>query len=91
MSVNILEKIQQNLGYPKIQNINPNTQLPAIELGRTSTTTMRMDLGGGAFRCAKLTINKTASFRQIIAQGYAKCDDPNGSVERAVVNTTITN
>ena len=70
---------------------NPNTQLPAIELGRTSTTTMRMDLGGGAFRCAKLTINKTASFRQIIAQGYAKCDDPNGSVERAVVNTTITN
>ena len=26
MSVNILEKIQQNLGYPKIQNIDPNTQ-----------------------------------------------------------------
>lgn len=26
MSINILEKIQQNLGYPKIQNIDPNTQ-----------------------------------------------------------------
>lgn len=26
MSVNILEKIQQNLGYPKIQNIDPTTQ-----------------------------------------------------------------
>lgn len=26
MTVNILEKIQQNLGYPKIQNIDPTTQ-----------------------------------------------------------------
>jgi hypothetical protein len=26
MSVNILEKIQQNLGYPKIQSIDPTTQ-----------------------------------------------------------------
>lgn len=67
---------------------DPGTGLPAIEQGRTSTSTLRMDLGDGTYRCAKITVNKTASFRQIIAQGYAKCDDPNGSVERAVVNTT---
>ena len=29
MSINILEKIQENTGYPKIQNIDPNTQLVA--------------------------------------------------------------
>jgi hypothetical protein len=59
------------------------------EGGVVSVYNMRMPLGGGAFRCAKVTINKTPSFRQIVAQGYAKCDDPNGSVERAVVNTTV--
>jgi hypothetical protein len=67
------------------------------ESGKTSTFTMRMDLGDGTARCAKVTVNKTQSFRQIISQGYAKtvsgtasCATPNGSVERAVVNTTLT-
>ena len=69
---------------------------PAVEYGISSMFTMRMDLGvdpasiSGAhlFRCAKVTVNKTPSFRQIIAQGYATCDNLNTSVERAVVNTT---
>ena len=61
-----------------------------IEYGVTSIYTMRMPLGNGEFRCAKVTINKTPSFRQIIAQGYAKCNESAGSVERAVVNTTVT-
>jgi hypothetical protein len=59
---------------------------------------MRMDLGlapgtttGHLYRCAKVTVNKTPSFRQIISQGYAQCDNPNGTVERAVVNTTASN
>jgi hypothetical protein len=60
-----------------------------LEKGVTSVYNMRMPLGSGEFRCAKVTVNKTQTFRQVIAQGYAKCDDPNGSVERAVVNTTI--
>ncbi len=60
-----------------------------IEQGRTSSFNMKMDLGDGTSRCAKVTVNKTASYRQIIAQGYALCDRPDGSVERAVVNTTI--
>lgn len=60
-----------------------------VEYGITSIYMMRMPLTGGASRCAKVTINKTPSFRQIIAQGYALCDSPNGSVERAVVNTTV--
>lgn len=68
--------------------IDPNTLLPATETGRTSTTNMRMDLGNGKYRCAKVTVNKTASYRQIIVQGYAECDNPNGSIERAVVNVT---
>ena len=59
------------------------------ELGKSSSFTMRMDTGGGNFRCAKVTVNKTQSFRQIVAQGYAECGNPNGSVERAVVNTVV--
>jgi hypothetical protein len=58
------------------------------EGGVTSIYNMKIPLEDGTFRCAKVTINKTPSFRQIISQGYAKCNDPNGSVERAVVNTT---
>jgi hypothetical protein len=61
-----------------------------LEEGVSSTFNMRMPIGGGEFRCAKVTVNKTYSFRQIIAQGYARCDDPYGSVERALVNTTVT-
>ena len=78
--------------------INPNTNLDAIELGVTSIYKMKMDLGpdpnipaNRLYRCAKVTINKSQSFRQIIAQGYAECDNPNGSIERAVVNTTNSN
>lgn len=73
---------------------------PAIEYGLTSTYKMKMDLGldplditntRHLYRCAKVTVNKTQSWRQIISQGYAECDKPNGTVERAVVNTTTTN
>lgn len=61
-----------------------------LETGKTSTFNMSMPIGDGTFRCAKVTVNKTPSFRQIIAQGYAQCDSALGSVERAVVNTTVT-
>lgn len=60
-----------------------------LEEGITITYNVRMPLADGTYRCAKVTVNKTPSFRQIISQGYAQCDNPNGSVERAVVNTTI--
>lgn len=65
------------------------SQNNGIEEGKTSIYNMRMDLGAGDIRCAKVTINKTQSFRQIIAQGYAQCNSQVGGVERAVVNTTI--
>ena len=77
---------------------NPVTLLPDVELGQTSTYNMRMDLGLDPnditgilhlYRCAKVTVNKTPSFRQIIAQGYSTCNGSGKSVERAVVNTTI--
>lgn len=60
------------------------------ETGKTSTFHMSMPIGDGTFRCAKVTVNKTPSFRQVIAQGYASCDSFTGAVERAVVNTTVT-
>ena len=78
--------------------ISPVTGLPEIEYGQTSTYTMHMDLGIDPadalgvihlYRCAKVTVNKTPSFRQIVAQGYSSCDGTNNAVERAVVNTTI--
>lgn len=62
------------------------------ESGRTSRFKMKFDMGDGTSRCAKVTINKTPSYRQIIAQGYALCNNYSNitnSVERAVVNTTI--
>ena len=65
------------------------SQTNGVEEGKTSVYNMRMDLGTGDMRCAKVTINKTQSFRQIIAQGYAQCNSQVGGVERAVVNTTI--
>jgi hypothetical protein len=78
--------------------ISPVTGLPEIEYGQTSTYNMHMDLGVDPaditgvthlYRCAKVTVNKTASFRQIVAQGYSNCNGTNNAVERAVVNTTI--
>lgn len=67
-----------------------------VEYGQTSTFKMHMDLGLDpvtnirSYRCAKVTVNKTPSFRQIIAQGYSSCDNQSNAIERAVVNTTIT-
>jgi hypothetical protein len=78
--------------------ISPVSGLPEVEYGQTSTYNMHMDLGldpsdltgvRHLYRCAKVTVNKTASFRQIIAQGYSTCDGTANAVERAVVNTTI--
>jgi hypothetical protein len=69
-----------------------------IEQGKTVSFKMKMDLGidpndpmllKHLYRCATVTVNKTPSFRQIIAQGYSSCDTLNGGVERAVVNTTV--
>lgn len=58
------------------------------ETGVTSNFNMKMDVGGGEYRCAKVTVSKTATYRQIVAQGYSRCDRPDGSVERAVINET---
>ena len=61
-----------------------------IEYGRTSSFNMKMQVSPTEYRCAKVTINKTPSYRQIIAQGYAICGKPSGSIERAIVSTTVT-
>jgi hypothetical protein len=64
--------------------------LPATsEHGRTSTFRMKMPLGDGTFRCAKVTVNKTPTYRQIISQGYSDCSNSASAVERAVVDTTV--
>lgn len=77
---------------------NPQTGVAEVENGQTSTFSMRMDLGidpndtfgvKHLYRCARITVNKTQSFRQIIAQGYSLCDGQSNAVERAIVNTTI--
>ena len=79
---------------------NPLTSLPDVEYGVTSSYNMQMDLGldpsditgiRHLYRCAKVTINKTQSFRQVIAQGYSSCNGTGDTVERAVINTTVAN
>jgi hypothetical protein len=77
---------------------NPLTGLQDKEYGVSSSYKMQMDLGidpadvSGVrhlYRCAKVTVNKTPSFRQIIAQGYSSCNGTGNAIERAVVNTTV--
>lgn len=59
------------------------------ENGRTSVFSMRMDLGGGATRCARIIVNKTATYRQIISRGFSNCGVTGlQTVERAVISTT---
>ncbi|TXG99853.1 MAG: hypothetical protein E6P95_04305 [Candidatus Moraniibacteriota bacterium] len=61
------------------------------ESGYASSFSMRMNLGDGTFRCAKVTVKKTSTYRQIISQGYAACSDVmSRPLERAIVNTTDT-
>ncbi|MFA6608426.1 MAG: hypothetical protein WCT07_00760 [Candidatus Paceibacterota bacterium] len=59
------------------------------ENGQKSTFSMRMDLGGGSFRCANVLVYKTSTYRQIISRGFSSCGDSAArSIERAVVSTT---
>lgn len=59
------------------------------ENGYTSSYSMKMNLGDGNYRCADITINKTANYRQIISRGFAICTESwRQPIERAVVNTT---
>ncbi len=82
---------------PYIYNFyNPQLLAPDTEQGVSVSYNMKMDLGldplditRRLYRCAKVTVNKTPSFRQIVAQGYSNCNGTGNSVERAVVNTTI--
>ncbi len=53
-----------------------------------STYSMRMDLGDGTYRCAKVKVSKTNKYRQIIARGFTSCDAGAHPIERAIVNTT---
>lgn len=59
------------------------------EEGKTSNFLMKMKIADNDYRCARITLNKTASYKQIISQGYSRCDRPNGSIERAVVYITV--
>ena len=61
----------------------------SIESGKTTTFNLRMDLGDGTYRCARVVVNKTATFRQIISRGYNTCTtNSKVFIERAVINTT---
>lgn len=69
--------------------LNATNSQPEIEEGKSVSYFMKMPIDATTYRCAKVTVNKTPSFRQIISQGYANCDSNGGAVERAVVNETI--
>jgi hypothetical protein len=57
--------------------------------GRTTTFKMKMDLGGGDYRCATVVINKSATYRQIISRGFAFCNSTlQYPIERAIVSTS---
>lgn len=73
----------------KTQAYSRTNSFGQSENGRTSLFTMYISLGDGTTRCAKVTVNKTSTYRQIISQGYTTCPGGVGSpIERAVVNET---
>lgn len=54
-----------------------------------SSYTMVMDAGDGKTSCAKVTVNKTATWRQIISRGFNTCNFGGSNVlERAIVSTS---
>ncbi len=59
------------------------------ELGVSSSFMLRIKINDDTYRCAKVTFNKTATYKQIIAQGYPRCDRQVGSIERAVIYSTV--
>ena len=59
------------------------------EAGKTSTFNVKIPLTNGEFRCAKVILNKSPSFGQIVASGYSTCDTASASrVERVIVSST---
>ena len=56
--------------------------------GVASTFFLKMDLGNSTYRCAKVTVNKTDTFRQIISRGYNTCDMTSTRLlERAIISS----
>lgn len=56
---------------------------------KITTYTMKMDAGNGLTSCAKVIVNKTNTWRQIIARGFNTCNFGSKNVlERAVVSTS---
>lgn len=70
---------------PKTFNVGGSNQN-----GMSTTFNMKMDLGGGEYRCATVSVNKTPSYRQIIARGFAHCGNLSAyPIERAVISTSV--
>ncbi len=60
-----------------------------VESGKKSTFKLKMDLGDTTYRCASVVVNKTATYRQIIARGFSSCNlSGNQVTERAIINTS---
>ncbi len=73
---------------PTSYSVTPFTHLTPND-GMQTSFSMRMDLGDGTFRCATVTIYKTAKFRQFISRGFASCNSTGAyPIERAIVSTT---
>lgn len=75
------------LPEPFVRTLSDGT----TESGLSSSYDMYMDLNDGTYRCAHVIVNKTATYRQIIASGYAGCSGSAYSIERALISSTEIN
>lgn len=65
------------------------TSSGTTENTKLSTFYMTIDAGDGKQRCARVSVNKSGTWRQIIAQGFNTCNlSSNSLIERAVVSTS---
>lgn len=87
-SINNIKCATASIFNPAVSGFSVSSFTYNAEVGRTSTFSMRMNLGDGTYRCATVVVNKTPSYRQIISRGFASCGTVfSYPIERAVVST----
>jgi Tfp pilus assembly protein PilX len=61
----------------------------SVQHGKKSTFNLTFPLSNGDFRCAKVIMNRTSNYRQIIASGYSTCDTTSDKrLERVIVSNS---
>jgi hypothetical protein len=88
-SVSLFDSTQSNFTTTTTDRTGALLQDPNGNQTVISSFTMTMDTGEGTITCAKVTVEKSISWRQIIARGFNSCNfGTKNLLERAVISTS---